>query len=245
MSLIEAKNLNKLCSVGASLKDITFNIDEKGIYGFVGKSGSGKSALAELLAGVCVPDSGELYYGDESFFASERGMARRKKKIGYMPREDSTLGYLTVFEMLDMIGRAKGVGPDLRMRQIKEALGLVGLGAHSDVLCDSCTLAERRRVAFAAAMLGNPDIIILDEPLRCLEKGQADELRSFIEMLGRKKTVLLFTSRAVEAEQFCGCVAIMSGGEIRLWDRVDTILSKLQGAGLAAAVDAFSAESEA
>ncbi len=248
MSLIEVKELSKRYSDEFLLSDISFNIEEKGMYAFLGKHDSGKSCLAALLAGVEYPDSGSICYKEQEMFADEKKNAKIKKKLSLVSQDFLYDKSMTVFEILDFVGTAKGVDPDKRARQIKEALELTELTAVSGVLWASLSLSQKKRLSIAASLLGNPDVIILDEPLSGFERSQAGEVKKLLTMLANKKVILLFTARPADVEELCSTVAIMHGGKIMLWDSVASILETLKNdgiVGLGAALDAFSADAVA
>lgn len=247
MSLLEARQICKEFSDEFSLKDISFEIEEKGVYGFLGKSGSGKSALALVLAGALAPDTGSVVYKGNELYASQKQTALIKKKIGFVPQKCIFDSDMTAFEVLDFTGSAKGVDPDKRYRQIKEALELTGLSEKKDFLVRALSLSEKKRLAIANSLLANPDIIIMDEPLRYLDPAQSDEMKSLILMLEKKKVILIFSAYADDIQTLCSYTAILVRGRIALWDSVESVLSKLRenGAdGLGAALNAFSEEDE-
>ncbi len=244
MALVDAKNLCKAVNGDITLKDISFTIEEKGIYGFLGKSGSGNSELAALLAGVFKPDSGSLSYKDRQMFLTEKKTARAKRKLGYVPQNCFFHKDMTCLEAMDFVGKAKKIDPDKKIRQIKEAFELTSLSSKINTLVGDLTLSEKKRLSISAALLGNPDVIILDEPLRYLDKIHADDIKGLIELLGKKKVVLMFGSRPAEIGELCLNVAIVAGGKLALWDSLESIKNKLGGDGLRALADALEAFSE-
>ena len=245
MSLVKVEQVCKEFSDEFSLRDISFEISEKGVYGFLGKSGSGKSALALVLAGACEPDGGSIVYKEKELYTSQKQTAQIKRKIGFVPQKCIFDLDMTAFEVLDLTGKAKGVDPDKRYRQIREALEITGLQKQKDVLVASLTLSQKKRLAIANSLLANPDVIIMDEPLRYLDPSQAQEIKSLISMLEKKKVVLIFSAFADEIQSLCSHTAILVGGRIVLWDSVEAILSKLRENGmdgLATALNAFGGE---
>ena len=243
MSLICANKIYKTDDEGCSLKDISFVVEEKDIYGFLGKRGSGKSLLAKILAGTLDIDSGELTYKGIEMYSSQKQDALLKRKIGYVPEKPVFDGDVTVFEALDLIGTARAVEPDKRIRQIKEALELTGLTLKGDTLTAELELHEKKRLSVAAALLGNPEFIILDEPFRYLDARQTAEIKKIIAMLKGRKAVIVFSSRPDDIESTCSYTAIMSGGELVLWQRTEELLYSLkenQLGGLGDALEAFS-----
>ena len=183
MSLIEAIDVcfDKYYE-DLSLRNISFKIEEKGVYAFLGKSKSGKTALATLLAGIEKYDSGRLLYKDTEMYSSKKSEFQIKKKIGYVPEKCFFDGDMTVFEVLEFTGRVKKIDSDKRYRQIKEAMELMGLSELSNMTVDTIGLSERKRLSIASALIGNPDVIIFDEPFKNLEKrwkeeGKADTMK--------------------------------------------------------------------
>jgi len=243
--LIFAKNVCKALSEGFTVRNISFYIEEKGIYGFLGKSGSGKTALCEILAGACEIDGGELSVKDRPLYGRAALTADIKRKIGYVPAACCYDKDMTVMEVMDMIGLARRVDPDKRYRQIKEALSLTGMSQKTDTLVEDLSLSKRKRLSIAASLIGNPDIIIMDEPLQYLDSKQASEIRSLLRMLQSKKVVLLFSARAANIEDNCSHVAILHNGEIKLWETMESVRAKLEEGGfggLAGVLDAFSVD---
>ena len=244
MSLICANKICRTYGEECSLKDISFMIEEKDTYGFLGKRGSGKSSLAKILAGASDIDSGELTYRDAEMYSSQKQDALLKKRIGYVPDKPLFDADVTVFETLDLAGRARAVDPDKRFRQIKEALELTGLTLKSDTLTVELQLHEKKRLSVAASLLGNPEFIILDEPFRYLDARQTAEMKRLIAMLKGRKTVLIFSSRPDDIEETCSYTAIMSGGELVLWHRTEELIRSLKDSQLGGLGDALEAFSE-
>ena len=247
MSLVEVKQVYKEFPDGFSLRDISFEIEEKGVYGILGKSGAGKSALALIFAGALAPDTGKIVYKENDLYSSKKQTASMKRKIGFVPQKCIFDSDMTAFEVLDFTGSAKGVEADKRYRQIKEALDITGLSDKKDFLVKSLSLSEKKRLAIANSLLANPDIIIMDEPLRYLDPAQADEIKGLITMLEKKKVILIFSAFANDIEELCTKTAILVGGKVVLWDSVESILIKLRENGvdgLSAALNAFDEEDE-
>ncbi len=241
MSLLYVNSLTKEYTADFSLKNISFSADEKGIYAFLGVSGSGKSALAALLAGADVPDCAEVLYRDTEMYKSERATAQIKRRIGYLPTTPELEPSMTVLELLDLYGSVRGVEPDKRYRQIKEALELVGLEKYKDTLVCELRRAEKKLVGFAAALLGGTEVLILDEPLRHLGADESEIVLSTLEMLCRRKVILLFTSKPELAERLATHIGIMDCGELLLFEEKESLLKRLRAGGGNSLADALSA----
>ena len=227
MSLLEVKDLEKTTADGFVLNNISFTIDDKGIYGFFGETGSGKTLLSTLICGACEADGGSVIYKDNDICRSEKNAVAAKRKIGYVPAQCHFASDATLVEVLDFTGRAKKVSPDKRVRQIKEALSLTGLEKLSDVLVEALTPSEKKRLAYANALIGNPDVVIVDEPIAIIDAAQKDEIKNLLGMLGKMKVVILFSKNANGLEGLCSHVAILSGGKLAAYESLDALQEKL------------------
>ena len=242
MSLIKAEGICKKCFGDFSLKDISFEIEEKGIYGFLGSRGAGNSSLAKILAGAWDIDAGHLFYNDKEMYLRDKQNVLIKSRIGYVSDKPLFDEKSTAFEILDFIGKAKSIDPDKRYRQIKEALAITGLMHKSEILVSDLQLNERKRLAIAASLLGNPEVIIWDEPLRYLDAKQAEEIKKLLAMLKNKKVVLIFSSSPAEIEELCDTVGILSCGELVLWKSKEELIATLEEnrlGGLSDVLEAF------
>ncbi len=229
MSLLNVQELVKNTPDGFKLDGISFEIEEKGIYGFFGKRNSGKTLLASLLCGVCDADEGDISYKYRSIYTSEKQAVAAKKKIGYVPDTIRFPNDMTVEELLDFTGSAKRVTPDKRARQIKEALTLTGLIEKAEYLIDNLSPSEKKRLAYANALIGNPDIIVIDEPISVVDALQREEIKKLIAMLGKMKAVIVFCKNSADIEEMCDYVAIMSDGRLLLFESAEQIAEKLSG----------------
>lgn len=214
MYLLEVDRIKKNSEGKTLINGLSFNVSEKGVYGVLGKANSGKTVLAEILAGACRIDEGSVSYKEQKLYESEKQSADIKKKIGYVASSCFFDRDITVFEAIDLLGKSKSIDPDKRFRQIKEALELTGLSLRTETLIGELAPNDRKRLMLAASLLGNPDVIIMDEPLRGFEKKQAEDIKNIISMLGRKKLVIMFSSRPDEIEELCANIAILHEGQI-------------------------------
>jgi ABC-2 type transport system ATP-binding protein len=227
MSLLELRNVLKELPGGFKIDNVSFSIDEKGIYGFFAKGKDGKTTLATILCGACDIDSGELLYKDKPMHAKAKQTAKIKKKIGYVPDACIFPADLTVSELLDFTGKAKGVDPDKRARQIKEALELTGLSENANSLIGTLSLCDKKCTAYANALIGNPDVIIIDEPMAVIDAAQRDEVKKLISMLGKMKVVLLFSKNSIDVEELCSHAGVLSDGALLAFEPIDELLSRL------------------
>lgn len=227
MSLLIINGLTKRNDDGKGIDNINFTVEEKGIYGFFGKSGAGKTLLASVIGGLTDAQSGEIIFRDVNIRATEKSLLMAKRKIGFVPDKCHFPGDLTVLELLDFTGKTKKVDPDKRARQIKEALELTGLGDKLNKLIDALTPSEKKRLAYANALLGNPDMIIIDEPLAIIDAAQKEHIKKIIAMLGKMKIVLLFSKRSADLEDLCKYAGILQDGELLTFEAADELVARL------------------
>lgn len=227
MSILEVKGISAAETEGVSIRDISFCIDEKGIYGFFGKDGDTLTLLSRVLCGAREADVGEIYYHGNELFSSEKKTARIKKKIGYVPKSSYFSKDMTLVEALDLVGRAKGVSADKCARQIKEALELTGLTDKSDQLFEALTPSEKKRACYASSLLGNPDVVIIDEPFGAVDASAKDELKKLIAMLGKMKAVILLSKNPTDSDELCSYAAILDGGELLAFEPIDELLARI------------------
>ncbi len=227
MSLLELKALSKACSDGFVIDGISFKIEENGVYGFFGKSGAGKTLLASMLCGVVDADSGEILYKDNDMRESDARAAGIRRKIGYVPASSILPDDMTVFEVLDFTGMARRVSPDKRARQIKEALTLTDLEGKTQMLVESLSLSEKKRLAYANALIGNPDVIVIDEPVAEIDASHREAVKKLIAMLGKMKVVVVFAKNPSDTEELCNYAGILSDGRLLAFEPIDALLERL------------------
>ena len=177
-SILQTSHVSKNDGNGCVLKDVCISFSPKGIHGILGPKKSGKSTLMDLLAFCEEADEGEILLRGLPLDQKNKSW---KAEIGYVPQTPDFYEKMTVLEILDFVGETRGVSADKRYRQIKEALSLLEMETAQNALIASLTPMEKRRVALAAALLGNPQILLLDEPA-FFEKRS--ETVSLIQMLG-------------------------------------------------------------
>ncbi|MBO5938808.1 MAG: ABC transporter ATP-binding protein [Clostridia bacterium] len=195
--------LNYEIKEGGSIKDISFSFTKGGIHGILSPFGVDASLTLELLSGIRQPDSASLSLDGQAVDVSSVDW---KKKIGYVPKAPEFYRDLTVYELLDFVGEARGVSAELRLRQIEEALELVGLDGLAHRLVCRLSEGEKKRLSLAAALLGNPSILLFDT--------STPEFFDLIRMLGKHKTVILSSGDFEVMRELCEDVVILSDGAL-------------------------------
>ena len=167
---------------------ISFSVEKKGLYGIVCKDRAQKEIFLDLLTGNAQADDGKVYITEkEKKFA----VTEAKSRIGYLPFRFCVYEDMTVLEILDFIGEAKGVQPVKRYPQIKEAMKATGLTKYASKQVASLSEAIRRRIGFAQALIGNPKVIVIDEPFFAMNEAEKRETVDLLETLGKLKPVIL------------------------------------------------------
>lgn len=206
------------------LGPLSVTVRKGGIHGILGPVGAGKTTLMRLLAGCIDADGGEICLRDEK--VSTRA-TRIKKKIGYVPETVDLFDDMTASELLNFVGDARRVSSDKRARQIKEALNLVGLDELKNRPCGKLTAEQKKRLSIAAALLGNPDVILIDEPIPAGSSERRAELLGIIRMLGKMKTVVIATSDLKVARELCEDVSILNEGRLLVSDTLENLEERL------------------
>lgn len=223
--MLEIKNAVKQYDGGCeALCGLSLCVEEKGVYAILGDKGAGKTALARVICGCEDADSGEVLWNGEPM--SRKNMAL-KKKVRLVPSELLLDKTVTANEYLDFVGETLDIAPDKKYRQIKEALELVCIEDVQDRLFSVLTPSQRCRLAIAASLLGNPDLLVLDDPFAAINNTDLDEFCQLMDMLGKIKTVLLLTHSTDEVRRMSEYVYILHEGRIVLGGKLSEILQKL------------------
>lgn len=209
--MIEVKNLTKKYGSHTAVSNLSFKIENGHIYGLLGPNGAGKSTTMNIMTGCLSATSGEVHIGGHDIF--EEG-EKAKKLIGYLPELPPLYQDMTPREYLCFVAKAKGVSKVERDKQIDHAMNVTRIKSVQDRLIKNLSKGFRQRVGIAQALLGNPEVIILDEPMVGLDPKQIIEIRDLIKELGRKHTVILSSHILSEVSAVCDYIIIISDGKL-------------------------------
>ncbi len=227
--MIEVKNLTKVYGNHTAVKNVSFTIEDGHIYGFLGPNGAGKSTTMNIITGCLSATDGEIIVNGFDIFDEPQ---KAKKSIGYLPEIPPLYTDMTPYEYLMFVAEAKGVSANQRYPQVREVMEITGLEDYSNRIIKNLSKGYKQRVGIAQAMLGNPDIIILDEPTVGLDPKQIIEIRELIRELGKIKTVILSSHILAEISSVCDRIIIISRGEIVANDSTENLMggmSELSG----------------
>ena len=222
--MIEVSHLTKRYGSHLALDDLSFTIPEGQIYGLLGPNGAGKSTTMNILTGCLAATSGQVRIDGVDIF--EDHMAA-KKHLGYLPELPPLYMDRTPEEYLRFVARAKGVG-DVP-GELERVMALTQITDVKDRLIRNLSKGYRQRVGIAQAILGDPDIIILDEPTVGLDPRQITEIRELIQKLGENKTVILSSHILSEVQAVCDSILILSRGKLVACDTPDNLERLLTG----------------
>jgi len=206
---ININNVNKFYGNQQALTDISFSLKKGEIVGFLGPNGAGKSTLMKIITCYLEQDSGKVQVCDLD--TVEQNL-KLKAKIGYLPEHNPLYTDMYIKEYLTFVGRIYKV-EDLNNR-IAEIIQQTGLTAEKSKKIGALSKGFKQRVGLAAALIHNPEILILDEPTTGLDPNQLVEIRNLIKEVGGNKTVLLSTHIMQEVDKMCNRVIIINKGKI-------------------------------
>ena len=209
--MIEVSHLTKKYGHRLAVEDVSFAVADGGICGLLGPNGAGKSTIMNILTGYLSATSGQVTVAGHPL-PEEADAA--KKCVGYLPEQPPLYPEMTVQEYLDFAAELKGVKKAERKEQVRSAVRRTGLEKVLPRLIRSLSKGYKQRVGIAQALLGSPQLIILDEPTVGLDPAQVIEIRSLIRELGKAHTVILSSHILSEVQAVCQQVLILSKGRL-------------------------------
>ena len=218
--MIEVKNLVKRYGDHLAVDDLSFTIEEGKIYGFLGPNGAGKSTTMNMITGYIASTSGDIFIDGHNILEEPE---QAKKCIGYLPEQPPVYGDMTVEEYLKFVSELKKIPKERRMSDISEVMELVKITDMSHRLIKNLSKGYRQRVGLAQAILGYPEVIILDEPTVGLDPKQIIEIRDLIKSLKEKHTVILSSHILSEVSAVCDYILIISHGKLVASDTPDNL----------------------
>lgn len=224
---IKIDKLSKSYGKGAlSLDRVTLTIG-KGMFGLLGPNGAGKSTLMQVLATLQAPSSGEVFVGQ---YRVGRDDQRIREMIGYLPQEFGIYKKLTAYEYLDYVALMKGLTNSReRKQQVSDMLERVNLTAVKSKKVGGFSGGMKQRVGIAQALLGDPQVIIVDEPTAGLDPEERIRFRNLLGDWSANKIVILSTHIVGDIESNCSQLAIMRKGNVLFQGTQDQLLSRVKG----------------
>lgn len=238
--MIEVKNLVKKYGDHLAVDHLSFTVKQGQIYGFLGPNGAGKSTTMNIMTGYLGATEGEVLINGHDILKEPE---EAKKCIGYLPEIPPLYTDMTVAEYLKFVAELKKIKKAERQAAVNEVLELTGLCDVAQRLIKNLSKGYRQRVGLAQAIIGFPEIIILDEPMVGLDPIQIIEIRELIRKLAEKHTVILSSHILAEVQEMCDYIMIISKGKLVASDTPEN-LEKLMGTTEKLTVEAEAAQEE-
>ncbi len=224
--LIEVKNLVKKYGEHTAVDHLSFTVEKGKIYGFLGPNGAGKSTTMNMITGYIASTEGEILIDGHNILDEPEAA---KKKIGYLPELPPLYQDMTVLEYLKFAAELKSIPKEEREKNIKEVMSTTKLEDMKRRLIKNLSKGYKQRVGLAQALLGYPEVIILDEPTVGLDPKQIIEIRDLIESLGKKHTVILSSHILSEVSAVCDYVLIIDKGRLVASDTPENLSKAMTG----------------
>ena len=223
--MIEVKHVTKKYGNFTAVDDINFTIKDDEIVGFLGPNGAGKSTTMNMITGYIEPTSGKIIVND---YDISKDPKKVKRQIGYMPESTPLYNDLTVREFVNYMADLKYVKRKEKKEKVDKVLKDVGLTDVQKKLIRNLSRGYKQRVSMAGALIGDPKVLILDEPTVGLDPKQITEIRDLIRKLGKNHTVILSSHILSEVSQICEKVIIINKGKVLAVDTPSNLEEKFE-----------------
>ena len=228
--MLEARHLHKRFFGITVVNDVSFEVGRGEVVGYLGPNGSGKSTTAKLLTGLLEPSSGSIFFEGHDV---SRDPLRFRQRLGYVPEEPILYPFQSATEYLELVGRLRELNPSTLARKIGALLELFGLSHAANQDIGSYSKGMKQRVMLIAALLHDPDVLILDEPDAGLDVTTTLVLRQLVVALARRGKAVLYSSHILElVEKACDRVLVIHQGRIVADGTVEALGRLVSGGSL-------------
>jgi ABC-2 type transport system ATP-binding protein len=219
--MLELKGVSKKFSVFAVVNNVSFAVRPGEVLGYLGPNGAGKTTTIRMLAGLLEPTQGEILFEGRDI---RRDIFAFKKRLGYVPEQSEIYPHLSAGDYLTMVGRLRRIAERSLKAKIVEFMDVFGLRHDMDSPLSTYSKGMRQKVLIAAALLHDPDVLLLDEPLSGLDVTTGLVIRDLIRRLARENKIIIYSSHVLEVtEQVCSRVIILHQGNIVANDSVENL----------------------
>jgi len=221
--MLEVSNLNKKFGDVHAVKNLNLQIRKGEIFGFLGPNGAGKTTTMKMVTCLIPPTSGTVKVDGHD--TSSDSMYVRKK-IGYLPENNPLYNDMTVEEYLRFVAEVRGIKGEKQTTRVNELYGICSLGKMANRQIGNLSKGYRQRVGFAQALMHDPDLLILDEPMSGLDPNQIVEIRNLIKKMGQQKTVVYCSHILSEVSATCDRILIINDGQVVASGTPDELTAK-------------------
>lgn len=218
--MIKVCNVTKKYNKNDIIKSINFEVKENEIVGFLGPNGAGKTTTMNMITGYIEPTEGEIYING---YDIQKQAKQAKQQIGYMSEHSALYPDFTVKEFITYLAELKKVAKKDKSIEVDKVINQTGLSSVENKLIANLSRGYKQRVSLAGALIGNPKVLVLDEPTVGLDPKQIADIRKLIKSLGKKHTILMSTHILPEVSSICSRIIILNKGEIIAEDTPENI----------------------
>jgi len=219
--VIEVQKVKKYFNGVKAVDGVSCTVERGEIFGLIGPNGAGKTTLIRIIMNIIGPDSGKILFEGRKF------EERDKERVGYLPEERGLYKKVKVGEMLLYLALLKGMKRETAKTSIKKWLERFELGEWADKRIETLSKGMAQKIQLIAALIHDPELVILDEPFSGLDPVSMDLSREIILELGRRgKTILFSTHNMEEAERICTRILMINNGKVLLYGKLDEIKSR-------------------
>ena len=224
--MLEACGLTKSYASVIAVREVTFTLTPGQILGCLGPNGSGKSTTVKMLTGLLQPTRGKVLFDGKDI---QCDLEAFRKILGYVPEEPNLYPYFSGYEYLEMVGLLRGMPRFVLDHKIDALLHLFSLHAHRHSSLVSYSKGMRQRILLIAALMGDPKVLIFDEPLSGLDVTSALILKNLIRELGQRGRAIFYCSHVLEVvEQVCTHLLILRKGNVLAYDTTESIRNEVK-----------------
>lgn len=225
--MISVSHLTKWYGDHLAVDDLSFEIGEGHVYGFLGPNGAGKSTTMNIITGCLSATAGTVTVGGFDIFEEPQ---KAKAQIGYLPEQPPLYMNESPEEYLHFVGQAKGLRGEPLKEQIEDVIEQTGIGAVRNRRISTLSKGYKQRVGIAQALLGDPKVIILDEPTVGLDPLQIIEIRDLIKTLGKTHTVIFSSHILSEVQTICDEILMIAHGKLVAFDTPENLEKQMRSA---------------
>lgn len=224
--MISVEHLTKRYGDFTAVDDLSFEIEDGHVYGFLGPNGAGKSTTMNIMTGCLSASEGSVKIEGHDIFLEPN---QAKRLIGYLPEQPPLYMNETPYEYLSFVAEAKGIKKEELEEQVSFVMEKTGIAGVSEQRIASLSKGYKQRVGIAQALLGNPKMIILDEPTVGLDPLQIMEIRDLIKELGKEHTVIFSSHILSEVQAMCDLILMISKGKLMAFGSPEELEKKAKG----------------